>query len=276
MKFLNLQTLIHGYMCMGHGAQFGSTSSTSGPEKRKRDAHVVKVIKSDGVVDIYRKPIRALELMHQFPDHLVCHSHSFFIGRKIPPVSPKHKLQLGHTYFVLPLHLFQTVLSFVTVASSFSSLNNNSNNSGPSKAFLLGTCQVFEIRKAPSGSLQVRVSDEFVSKLIQQEKKIEDIVKIQYSAETPTICTTSELQRDYTQLVSYRQWKPKLETIKESKKNKLSFGIKRRNKKSSQPSSSKTKSSKTPKSKQPDHHRTKCPKIKVKARKIKLADSALT
>lgn len=275
---MNMQTLMHGYLCLGHAAQLSSNH----PEKRKRESDVVKVIKSDGVVDIYRKPIKASELMHQFPDHLVCHSHSFFIGRKIPPVSPQHKLQLGHTYFVLPVHFFQTVLSFVTMASSFSSLNT--------KEFILGTCQVFEIRKAPSGGLQVRVSDEFVSKLIRQEKQLHNNPQqeqhggmIQYSQ--TTICTTTELQKDYTQLVSYRQWKPKLETIKESKKKKLSFGIKRKNNKSlhsknhdkpKPKSKSKSKSTKTHKSKRHEHHHAKCPKTKVKAKKIRGGDSALT
>jgi hypothetical protein len=46
------------------------------------------------------------------------------------------------------------------------------------------------------------------------------------------VCTTPQLEKDYTQLVGSRQWKPKLETIKENEKRRLSssFGMKRRKK----------------------------------------------
>lgn len=48
------------------------------------------------------------------------------------------------------------------------------------------------------------------------------------------VCTTPELEKDYTRLVGCRrsrEWKPKLETIKEKEKKKhRSFGMKRKEK----------------------------------------------
>ncbi|KAE8651280.1 hypothetical protein Csa_001257 [Cucumis sativus] len=44
------------------------------------------------------------------------------------------------------------------------------------------------------------------------------------------ICTTPQLAKDYTQLVRTRKWKPKLETIKETQKKRISsFGLKKAN-----------------------------------------------
>ena len=45
------------------------------------------------------------------------------------------------------------------------------------------------------------------------------------------VCTTPQLQKQYAQLVGSRHWKPKLETIKEMEKRKISsFGMKRKKK----------------------------------------------
>ncbi|KAF9607013.1 hypothetical protein IFM89_030432 [Coptis chinensis] len=247
-KFLNLQTIIPAYWCLGNLACLHQADREL---IRVRPRRVVKLIKWDGVVNIYHQPINASELMLQFPKHLVCHSHSFYIGQKIPPLSPNDKLQLGHSYFLLPVHFFESVLSFVTIASSFnikqlvSSSSPSSLKSGNKQAVAIANCQPFDIKKTPSGSLQIRVSDEFLSKLLEQrrqpaegqeEEKDMTMTKNNIGSSSSSrgrICSTPELQRDYTQLVSSRSWKPKLDTIKESKRRKIyssSFGIKRRKK----------------------------------------------
>ncbi|KAL5724527.1 hypothetical protein ACHQM5_007775 [Ranunculus cassubicifolius] len=266
MKFLNLQTLLQGYLCLGHTNHHHHHQLSSDELRLVDSKPVVKVIKSDGVVDIYRRPITASELMLQFPKHLVCDSQSFYIGQKIPPLSPSDKLKLGHNYFLLPLQFFESVLSFVTMASSFASLNNSNTTTTTSlmSKAALSSCQVFDIRKAPSGYLQIRVSDEFVSKLMQQEKKI---------SKSSPICTTTELQKDYTQLVSVRQWKPKLETIRESKRKRLSsssFGIKRKKKAQSKVIKQQQHHKGSTSTATPSQKLKKGPKIKkIKAKKIK-------
>lgn len=60
--------------------------------------------------------------MFEFPDQMVCHADSFFIGQPIPALSIDDELMLGQTYFVLPLDRFSgSVLS----ASSLAALNNS-------------------------------------------------------------------------------------------------------------------------------------------------------
>lgn len=221
------------------------------PDDHEPRVRTIKLIQSDGTVKIYHRPISVSELMLEFPKHLVCRSDSFYIGQKIPALSENAKLQLGHKYFLLPKHLFQSVLSFVTIASFASSnhsrsapvlsssnnaliMRDHSKNAFVKKA-ASSNCQPFIIRKSPSGSLQIRVSDEFISNLMQ-EGRIKDGGDDDDEDENSArpkgkICTTPQLQKEYSILVESRQWKPKLETIRESKRRKLgSFGIKRRKK----------------------------------------------
>ncbi|XP_042499243.1 uncharacterized protein LOC122077373 [Macadamia integrifolia] len=205
----------------------------------KDSSSSIKLIKLDGLVKIYHQPIHASQLMLEFPKHLVCHSESFYIGQKIPALSEEDELQPGHKYFLLPKHFFQSVLSFVTIASfAASSPSSSSSNSYSSKqAFLkraaaAASCQPFDIKRTPSGSLQIRVSDEFISKLMEEGKTKEE--GIHRNETKGGVCNTPQLQKDYEQLVGYRQWKPKLETIRESERRRKlsSFGMKRLRKKS--------------------------------------------
>lgn len=78
--------------------------------------------------------------------------------------------------------------------------------------------------------MQVRVSDEFLEKVAEEEEEERRLRRV---------CTTQELEKDYKQLVrcKSRQWRPKLETIRESDRKrgvralKAFGGIKRRKKK---------------------------------------------
>ncbi|XP_050374743.1 uncharacterized protein LOC126792334 [Argentina anserina] len=245
----------------------------------------IKVVKFDGLVKIYSKPVDVSELMREFPKHLVCASDSFYIGQKIPALSEHDQLQFGRKYFLLPKHLFESVLSFVTIAS-FASSDPESEKSDqrpspvPSinskNAFLrkVATCEPFHIQKSDTGCLRIRVSDEFISQLLE-EGKLRDEAKVEEDDEhskgfepNNKVCTTPQLQKDYSQLVGARQWKPRLEPIRETRETKRrsrlsSFGM-RRSKKKSQPNSSSkaTQSSKGPKSSKTEHHSKAKTKIK--------------
>ncbi|PKI49860.1 hypothetical protein CRG98_029745 [Punica granatum] len=48
---------------------------------------------------------------------LVCHFDSFYIDQEIPALSEGDQRQLGRKNFLLPSHMFQPVLSIVTIAS---------------------------------------------------------------------------------------------------------------------------------------------------------------
>lgn len=236
IKFLNLQTIPWCFHLMSN-----PVSCMHLQPEAPEGSGTIKLIKSDGIVKIYDRPIHVSELMLEFPKHRVCHSDSFYIGQKIPALSEDDELQLGHKYFLLPKHFFQSVLSFVTVASFASSQSHPSPDSsslmsrGSKNAFLkkAASCQPFDIQKTPSGCLRIRVSDEFIAQLMEEGKIKDEDGAAETSSGKPKsrVCTTPQLQKDYTQLVGSRQWKPKLETIKETEKKKLSsFGMKRRKK----------------------------------------------
>ncbi|KAK2981632.1 hypothetical protein RJ640_011739 [Escallonia rubra] len=199
---------------------------------------ITKLIKLDGLVRIYRRPVRVSELMREFPKHVVCPSDSFYIGQRIPALSEQDQLELGHNYFLLPKHLCESALSIVTIAS-WSSSSGNSSISDTNKittaalirkkkkkaASSLSPCQQavkqpFDIQKTASGCLRIRVSEEFIiSQLIMEMEEDEEELKSKSSSANIGICTTEQLKKDYSQLVGWsrqRQWKPKLEMIRES------------------------------------------------------------
>ncbi|KAK3021099.1 hypothetical protein RJ639_045483 [Escallonia herrerae] len=201
---------------------------------------ITKLIKLDGLVRIYRRPVHVSELMREFPKHMVCPSDSFYIGQRIPALSEQDQLELGRNYFLLPKHLCESALSIVTIAS-WSSSSGNPSISDTNKistaalirkkkkkaASSLSPCQQavkqpFDIQKTASGCLRIRVSEEFIiSQLIMEmeEKEDEEELKSKRSSANISLCTTEQLKKDYSQLVGWsrqRQWKPKLEMIRES------------------------------------------------------------
>ncbi|KAK8717184.1 hypothetical protein V6N13_044461 [Hibiscus sabdariffa] len=204
----------------------------------QRRLPTIKLIKSDGVVRIYDRPIYVSDLMPEFPKHMVCRSDSFYIGQKIPPLSLHDQLQLGHDYFLLPKRFFQSVLSFVTIASF---ANDAQSRNAVLKKAAAASCQPFIIQKSSSGCLRIRVSDEFIRRLMEEgrmKEETEDEETGGAGEGNNRVCSTPQLRKQYTLLVgsSRRHWKPKLETIKETekKKRKISstFRMKIRKKKS--------------------------------------------
>ncbi|KAJ4973077.1 hypothetical protein NE237_006251 [Protea cynaroides] len=243
IKFL---TSLHMIPWCFHLRVLGSSLfSLQQKQEESAEESSIKLIKLDGIVKIYHQPIHVSQLMLEFPKHLVCHSDSFYIGQKIPALSEDDLLKPGHKYFLLPKHLFQSVLSFVTIAS-FASSPCPATNSWSSKqaslkaAAAAASCQPFDIQRTPSGSLQIRVSDAFISKLMEEEGKTKEESENENgnpsSKAKGGVCTTPQLQKDYKQLVGSRQWKPKLDTIRESERRKLisNFGMKKRKKSQSQ------------------------------------------
>ncbi|KAM0016697.1 hypothetical protein Hdeb2414_s0028g00699531 [Helianthus debilis subsp. tardiflorus] len=200
-------------------------------KKKKQDRKVIKVFKPDGEINLYHKPIKVSEVMTE--ECMVCRSDSFYIGQKIPPLAQHDRLQPGHTYFLLPAHLFHSVLSFVTIAS-FTAVQQQqdttatatataaaADNMKMKAAFLkkaaASSCSPFDIQKTPSGTLRIRVSELFISQLMMdQAAGSKDLIGLEETSSL--LCTTPQLHRDYKQLVvgSRRAWKPKLEMIKET------------------------------------------------------------
>ncbi|XP_054791568.1 uncharacterized protein LOC129297230 [Prosopis cineraria] len=166
------------------------------------------------------------EIMFQFPEMMVCHADSFFIGHPVPALAIDDELMLGQTYFVLPIDRFSCgggVLS----ASSLAALGSSPNRS-PIK---FGQCP-FEYLKGPNGRALMKVNPEFITRLIAEGDHNKDDKEIivtngessssnnnNNSPSKSFICSTPELQKHYEQLVRSKEqvWSPKLETISEYK-----------------------------------------------------------
>ncbi|XP_051116264.1 uncharacterized protein LOC127241322 [Andrographis paniculata] len=192
------------------------------PEGQRRRPHRgIRVVRSDGAVKIYDRPIKASELMEGFPKHMACRSDSFYIGRKTAPLAADDPLLPGHTYFLLPATFFQSAVSF----SSFLRCRSSAAAAARSPAF--------EVEKTPSGSLRIKVTEEMIFRL-QEEEEMEAAA----AAKVVRICTTAQLRKDYELLVARRfHWKPKLDTIAEKKsrqKKKTKKKISKKNKSETQ------------------------------------------
>lgn len=194
----------------------------------------IQLVLSDGTVQILHKPLCAGQIMRGFPQHLVCDSHSFYIGQKTPALSPKGQLKLGNRYFLLPDHFFQSPLSLVSLASLISppppaiappipTLRVSPPLRSIGRAAV--HCQPFEIQNSDGGSgLRIRIHPEFISKLMEDRRvnlnEIGQSVGRNSADYCCRLCNTPQLQKDYAQLVKSRSqcWRPKLESIRENEK----------------------------------------------------------
>ncbi|CAI9768794.1 unnamed protein product [Fraxinus pennsylvanica] len=183
---------------------------------------IIKLIKYDGTVKIYNRPLHVSEIVDEFPKYMVCPSDSFYIGQKISSLSEEDKLQLGQNYLLLPKHLFHSVFSFTFFLQCQSGCALLAKNAA-------SNCRPFDIQKTPSGSLRIRVSEEFITQLIEQGKIKENDDQQPSLGKNIRVCNTPQLQKDYQQLVGQRQWKPKLDTISE-RHHKKKISIKRKKK----------------------------------------------
>ncbi|KAI0513465.1 hypothetical protein KFK09_009487 [Dendrobium nobile] len=163
----------------------------------------VKVIGLDGRVMVYNQRVKAEELMKEHASHLVCRSDSVFIGQKLSALSAADELQMGESYFILPSQFFQSVLSFVTIASSIAKIRGGG----------VGSFRHFDIQKTDNGKLQIKISEE-VDQMIGEEE--EEIRK------DGVLCTTKDMVKEYEKIVgsNAQRWRPKLEVIAESPEGK--------------------------------------------------------
>lgn len=202
-----------------HSSCFPHPPSTPSPcpspprelAEEKQQQQAVRLVGCDGQVLTFRRPVTARELMQQHPQHLVCRSDALLIGEKIPAIAPADELQPGQAYFLLPDHLFHSVLSFVSLASSLLLLLSST---GPASLAPRAKKQPrpFELHRTDSGTLQIKFSDDF---LVDDD----DTSDAAQAAEKPAVLRGDErLEKEYEELVGYGKalrWAPKLETIQE-------------------------------------------------------------
>ncbi|VVB14271.1 unnamed protein product [Arabis nemorensis] len=158
------------------------------------------------------------EIMFEFPDQIVSHADSFFIGRPIQALAMEDHLIPGQTYFVLPIERFAYRILTTSCLSMFhSNLENvRSNNNPPLNFTAPSSPPPFEYSKGPNGKILIKVCPEFIISLIckNRNKSVEEVISC---VEINEICNSPELKKQYDQLVGTREhlWSPKLQTISE-------------------------------------------------------------
>ncbi|XP_010460593.1 PREDICTED: uncharacterized protein LOC104741426 [Camelina sativa] len=176
----------------------------------------IKLVRSDGSLKVYDRPVVVSELTKDFPKHEICRSDLLYIGQKTPVLSETETLKLGLNYFLLPSDFFKNDLSFLTIATL-----KNPQNGGVMVKKSQKQPQPFLIQKGEKGErLRIRVSEDFISELMMEGRKNRANKEEEEEEEGEgegRVCTTVKLKKDYVQLVGLRKWKPKLETITETK-----------------------------------------------------------
>ncbi|GLT58683.1 hypothetical protein SLA2020_315540 [Shorea laevis] len=177
-------------------------------QRNSRSSSSTKLIFWEGPTRILNGKHIAGEIMFEFPDRMVCHSDSFFIGHPIPALAIDDELMPGQTYFVLPIDRFACNVLTASSIASFSS--------SPKPAPLnFGDCP-FEYIKGENGRVLMKVMPEFITRLITSRGEEEGGSG---SDGNSFLCNTPELKKRYEQLVGSKVqvWSPKLETISEQK-----------------------------------------------------------
>lgn len=204
----------------------GNTMITSCYYHDQKNSSMVKLIFYEGetrvLIPSRKNVVVAGEIMMEFPDHMVCHADSFFIGHPIPSLSFNEILMLGETYFVLPLDCFSSSCNnnnnnYVLSASSLASLGSPN-----PKTINFKECPLQYV-KGSDGRLLIKVMPEFIIRLMkkgQRQGHDEQLEAKEKIGNSTIICSTPELKKHYDQLVGsskVQAWSPKLETISEYK-----------------------------------------------------------
>ncbi|KAJ4978797.1 hypothetical protein NE237_009577 [Protea cynaroides] len=177
-------------------------------EKVNYEKPGVKLVFWEGTTKILTGDRVAGEIMFEYPERMVCHAGSFYIGQPIPALAIGDELITGETYFVLPIERFACKMfsasSLVAFASSPKPAPINFRN-----------CPLQYI-KGESGRVSIRVSPEFILKILLgsgEEKGCS-------SPANSSLCSTPELQKHYVRLVGSKDqtWSPRLDTISEFKR----------------------------------------------------------
>ncbi|XP_073272541.1 uncharacterized protein [Primulina huaijiensis] len=203
----------------------GNAIITSPACIRPRQGYSAKLISQGGATRTLTRKTIAGEIMFDFPDRIVCHADSFFIGQPIPALAIEDELIRGQTYFLIPADFFQHDVLSVSSLAAMASLNPNSQKGAPTD---FKECP-FEYLKGSDGRVLIKVAPTFITRLINGEPQPAD------ESEDSFLCSTPELKQRYNQLVRPKDqgWSPKLETISECR-SRVSpcriFGLERKQK----------------------------------------------
>ncbi|KFK44689.1 hypothetical protein AALP_AA1G290600 [Arabis alpina] len=151
------------------------------------------------------KLARLLVKLHKSPSGWLC------VHPKLNRSSSNDKQQ--RSKLIRSDDFFKNDLTFLTIASMKAN--------GVKKSVVTTTKQPFLIQKGEKTGerLRIRVSEDFMSELMIEgrEEEEEDGEGEGEGEGEGRVCNTVKLKKDYVQLVGLRKWKPKLETITETK-----------------------------------------------------------
>lgn len=186
-----------------------------------QNAKAIKILHANGSIKNLSGPIKAGEVMKQYPGYLVCHSEAFYIGKPIVAIPSDESLKLGHTYFILPRKSFQCALTASTVASFISkvAVENHAGASRKDNIYVKMEAKPFKIVQKKGNSLQVKISTSFLNGLSDINDPSPGYLH-GYKSSKKKLCDSYQLMEDYAKLVrpANRAWKPKLSTITEAER----------------------------------------------------------
>ncbi|KAK4278878.1 hypothetical protein QN277_016659 [Acacia crassicarpa] len=191
----------------------------------------IKLVFSGGPTRFLRGKHVAGEVMFEFPEMIVCHADSFFMGFTVPALALDDELMPGQTYFILPIDRF----AFKVLSPSWLAALGSSSSSSSSPTIKFGESpSPFEYVKGSNGRVVIKVKPEFITRLINGGNNNDK--ESDGNGDYSFLCSTPELKKHYDQLVRSKDqvWSPKLETISEHNKVRFSpcrlFGLERKQK----------------------------------------------
>ncbi|KAK9115421.1 hypothetical protein Syun_022218 [Stephania yunnanensis] len=72
---------------------------------------VIKVMTSDGKIEVRTRHVKAVELMLENPRQFVCAYGDLKVGHRIPGLAADEELERQELYFLLPIEMLYSVLS---------------------------------------------------------------------------------------------------------------------------------------------------------------------
>ncbi|XP_058106866.1 uncharacterized protein LOC131250597 [Magnolia sinica] len=157
----------------------------------------VKLFFWDGTTKMLTGKKLAGELMFQFPDRIICHADSFYIGHPIQALSIDDRLVKGETYFILPVNPFAGQILSTTSLATLSP--------APKCKLPISSCNnPFQYIKGSNGRMMMKVSPEFMMRIISGGGE-----QGCNPSKSP-LCSTPELWKQYKLLVGSREQRPNI------------------------------------------------------------------
>jgi hypothetical protein len=81
-----------------------------------RSTRPARVILPGGEIRQFRQPVKAAELMLEYPNNFLVNSQSLSIGRRFSPLSADDDLEFGNLYVMIPMRRVNSVVTAADVA----------------------------------------------------------------------------------------------------------------------------------------------------------------